>query len=732
MAQAQDIGNGVVKLPSGTQLNVGAYLEAANSPQGAGEPLSQADLSALYDYAKGKSFGTPSGDTIAFDQYGNTKYTQTPYKPSAQDQLLGIQGQNIQQNATNNDAIFNNLQGWQTGAFAAQNGLQGQNQTLAQSGMDTANWLGGVNQGLSDQSWQSAMGANAGNSAALGNYAGALQSATNWDLGNYGQLSGDLNAANSFNMGNYTNLANTAAGMSQLQARGYGADVQSQAQYAQADPQSIAAQYQALGQLQGAANGSLNVTSQAAQAYANAGDVANQENAANALQGIANGSKDVDFWGINGINDLSAAAAGSKDVHVGQEDPAAFASAHDALQHLTDLSNPSVTPQEQFIYEQARQQQEQDERASREAVMTNLRQRGMSGSGQQIGQEALAGQGISQNRLLSDLGAQSTAVQRAMTALGGQADLASQLSAQGNQVAESNAANQLAALQQFAGIGAQVAVSDKDRQAAAQQAASNAYATLRAQGFSEEYARGQAADIVNTANSDRQLNAMNASGQLASNMRAESFNEDFSTKSAADQMAQFNKSQSQITQRFQDQYAADQQNAAWGRATDVASEGNYVGGQMAQNAATRFSAGNTVGRNFATDQGNLFQGTIGVNQANNSNIQGSLGLQGGFAQSTANAKLGADQLGISANNGLSSTYAQQLAAMTNLGIAHVGNNTNNTQLTNQQIQSQLGATAAQSATDEAKRQYDEDPGGLLGTGLLGKNGIFGIKGIPLF
>jgi hypothetical protein len=563
------------------------------------------------------------------------------------------QGVNVNQLESNNTAELQRLQAEQERIFKQQNNLGVQNQNFATAGLGNAQTLNQMNNQGIGQSWQSTNQANAEDQQSLGQYTGALQAAGQWDMQNYGNLAGAY--------------ANTGI----LKAGGYGADVVSQAQYAQADPGAIAAQNQALGQLQGAANGSLNQTSKAAQAYANSGDIANQRMAADKLQAIA---------------------GGSKDVHVGQEDPAAYASARDALQHFTDLSNPQITAQEKFIYEQARLRQEQDDRANRGATMANLRQRGVSGSGMELTDTALGAQRTSQNRLLSDLGAQSNAVGRAMTALQGQAGLSSQLNSQANALASSNA----------------------DRQTQAQAMASQAYSTLRAQGFSEEYARGQAADIMATANADRQLGAMTASGNLASTQRSQSFNEDFSRKSAADSMGQFNKEQSQISQRWQEQYAAGQQTDAWNRATDLN------------------DAANTVGRNFAQDQGNLFTGRTGVTAATNNRNQQSVQTAG---QLNANSTAGwqnAFNTGIAANGQQSGTYAQQLAAMTQLGQTGMQNNTNITNLKNQNLQSGLGVMQGQQATDFAKQQYEASKSnGLFGTPILSQEGILGIKGIPL-
>lgn len=563
------------------------------------------------------------------------------------------QGVNVNNLETSNTAELQRLQQEQERIFKQQNNLGVQNQNFATAGMGNAFTLNQQNNTGIQQSWDSTRAANAADQQSLGQYTGALQAVGQWDQQNFGNLAGAY--------------ANTGI----LKAGGYGPDVVSQAQYAQADPAAIAQQNATMASLGGWASGAHDLTSQAAGAYANPQDVANQNMAAGKLQDIANGSK---------------------DVHVGQEDPAAYASARDALQHFTDLSNPEVTAQEKFIYEQARLKQEQDDRSSRGAVMSNLRQRGMSGSGAEIGDMALASQRTSQNRLLSDLGAQSNAIGRAMTALQGQAGLSSQLNAQGNALAAGNA----------------------DRQTQAQAMASQAYAQLRAQGFSEEYSRRAAADQVAEFNNTQQLQATGMQGDLASTMRTQSFNEDFSRKSAADSMSQFNKEQSQISQRWQEQYAAGQQTDAWNRATDLN------------------TAANTVGRNFATDQGSLFNAQTGVTGATNNRNQQSVQTAG---QLNANSTAGwqnAFNTGIAANQAQSGTYAQQLAAMTQLGQTGMQNNTNITNLKNQNLQSGLGVMQGQQATDFAKKQYeDSKSNGLFGTPLLSQEGILGIKGIPL-
>lgn len=637
----------IISLPSGKQTLV------QDGPNGQPVFPYPQDLTDPRDQQFANTYMSSGSQQIAQQQSGAWAGPNQANIGGGPQAYVTQMGNNINGLESQNNAALAQLQAQQAAAFKTQNNAQGRNQNFVNAGLGNATTLNQGNNQLIDQSWGSTNTANAEDRNSLTQYTQALQNANAWDLQNYGNLQ---------NAYNQTGI---------LKAGGYGADVVSQAQYAQADPASIAAQNQVMASLGGWANGSHALTSKAASAYANPQDVANQNMAAGKLQDIANGSK---------------------DVHVGQEDPEAYASARDALQHFTDLSNPEVTAQEKFIYEQARLRQEQDDRSTRGALMSNLRQRGMGGSGAEIGDMALASQRTSQNRLLSDLGAQSNAIGRAMTALQGQAGLSSQLNAQGNAIAASNA----------------------DRQTQAQAMASQAYATLRAQGFSEEYSRRAAADQMAQFNNTQQLQATGMQGDLASTMRTQSFNEDFSRKSAADSMSQFNKEQSQISQRWQEQYAAGQQTDAWNRATGLAAQGTLTGNQLSQNA------------------GSLFNGQTYVTGATNQRNQGSIAQAGQLNANSTAAWQNAFNTGIGSNQVESQTAAQQLAAQTQLAGLGMQNNTNLTGLRNQNLQTGMGVNAATAANTFAQQQLEQSKSqGLFGTPILSQEGILGIKGIPI-
>jgi hypothetical protein len=555
------------------------------------------------------------------------------------------------------------------GTNATLGGLAGQYDPILQQARDRANYLQGINGQMGQQIAGQATTSNNMRTGALAGYGTAVQNAGAWDMSNFGTLQSAANAP------------------MQMTASAYVGDAQS-------DPADLARQNAAYNQLQGIANGSLNQTSRAANAYADAGDIQNQQIAAADLRDAGNGSLNVNLDNVHeldklrrpdtigGMQELLAAANGSKDVHVGQEDPGAYAASVDARDQLKALTNPGVTASEKLIYAMSQQQQEQDERSTREALETDAARRGVSGTGTNIARNALAAQQTSRNRMLQDMQAGAQAQQRAMTALQGYGTISTNMSAQANQIAQGNQATQLNALNNYTGIsanaasvlgqmGANNATQNANRQLAAQQAAYDAYANLRAQGFSEEYARGQAYDAMANANANRQLAGAQSSGQMATDMRGQ-----------GDAMSRYNQGQRQQQTQFADSYAANRQDAQFGRATTV------------------FNAGNTVGRNYMTDQGNLFNATTGVADSNfntlNSSIGTQMGLNGqwlGAQQHTddsalasigSRANIAQTQLGNTTNQvGTDSTFGQN-AVNRQLDLRALGID-NNTQKTQNQV-----------------------------------------------
>ena len=513
---------------------------------------------------------------------------------------------------------------------------------IEQGGYNRANLIAGQNAAMNQQNWSAVGTANAGNSAALGAYGNAVGAAGAWD------------------MQNFSNLQAAANRPMQMTASAYVGDAMS-------NPADVARQMQVYGQLQGAANGSLDVTSQAAQAYANAQDVANQQNAAGVLAASGNGALNVDLNeireldklrdpdSIGGMRELYGVYNGSLDIRPGELDPEAYKAAVANRDKLWALTDPSVTAQEKLMFELARQQQEQDEGATRAALQTDARRRGVSGVGTEIARSAVGAQQTSRNRMLQDMQALAQAQARSMDALTNHGNLSATMNAQANQLAMQNQNTRTNALQGYTNVhagaantlgqlGAANATQNANRQLQAQAYAYQAYAELRAQGFSEEYARGQAADMVAMSNSDRRLGAMNSSANLATNMR-----------NASDSMSMFNQSQRQQQSQFADSYAANRQDAQFNR------------------AATVFDGGNTVGRNFMADQGNLFNGTLATNQTNFGNTQTGINTNMGLNQqwlNQANHADGVAQAGIPIRSGIMGQQNLNTSTRNSLPVAN--------------------------------------------------------------
>jgi hypothetical protein len=103
-----------------------------------------------------------------------------------------------------------------------------------------------------------------------------------------------------------------------------------------------------------------------------------------------------------------------------------------ALSQYEGLMTPQVTAQERLLMETARRKQEQQEQGSRDAVMGDLKARGMGGSGLELTNMLGAQQQNSQGRTLSDLGMQSNAVDRSMQAIQGYGNIAGQMRSAGD------------------------------------------------------------------------------------------------------------------------------------------------------------------------------------------------------------------------------------------------------------------------------------------------------------
>lgn len=515
----------------------------------------------------------------------------------------------------------------------------------------------GANLGLRQGLDQSAAGITQGytdtNDDIVSQMGGIANRANDFDWQNQGVY--DQGLAQSTQRGDalYNDLRNTnAANYGQLGASTqWAGDLSSQAAGARADAGSIAAQNSALSGLQSFGNGSGDVLSQGAQAHADALDLQRQDMAYGNLAAVGNGSLNNTSIAAGahadqqdlanqyaGLQDYLSTSWGTKDVQ--QDRGAQYVAQYDALNQLKGLTNPENTAQERFLYEQQRAQEEQDQKASRGANLTNLRQRGMSGSGMELANAQLSNQENSQNRLLGDLGTQAGAVNRSMDALKSYGALGAQLQDQVDAITTGNMDRRFAATQ---GYNAQAAAmrnasfdesfrtgqatdamnSDNSHlQLAGTTSAAGMATDMRNASFDEAFKRGVQGDTVAGQNSDRRLSATNMSGQLASTQRDQSFNEAFSRGTAADQTAQYNRTQSLATSQFRDNYAASQQNDAWGRQMDVTGAGYKSLDNYNTNTSNAFTS--RQGTN-ATTSGRDIGVQAARSSANNANTQARLG-----------------------------------------------------------------------------------------------------------
>jgi hypothetical protein len=399
----------------------------------------------------------------------------------------------------------------------------------------------------------------------LGGYRDTANNMSLDALGEYAGTLRDLNNRNDALMGGlggvYGDLATPIQGNLTSQA-------------AIADPAALAAQNEALGFFQGGMNGALDYQSAAARAYADPKYVAMRD------QGLA---------------DLYDVSQGSKDVSVGEADPAAYAAAMQSLQQASDLTNPAVTDQENFLYEQARQRWESEMRGVAQAKMSDLRRRGMSGGGLELTSHALTNADVSQKRVLADLAASAGAVERAGEMLKLKGALSTSLNDAGNMLATGNANRQLQALGLY------------------QQGAE----TAQQSSFDQEYKRGVAQDNASANNQQTRLQSGIAYGNQANAMQDDAF----ARGQAADNMNVWNK-----------EFEASERDALWGRTTDYVGLGLNANAQNSNNATNIFQGTTSVANNNYVRDRDFVQGKDLASQREWAGQQGQLdrrlGVQG--------------------------------------------------------------------------------------------------------
>lgn len=169
---------------------------------------------------------------------------------------------------------------------------------------------------------------------------------------------------------------------------------------------------------------------------------------ANQMQGLNESDQGAlgSYLGTNKslLQDLQGGKLDWQDAQSAQE---GLGAQREALAKYKSLSDPTMTAQERFLSEGARRKQEQQEQSTRDAVMGDLKARGMGGSGLELTNMLGAQQQLSQQRTLSELGAQSNAVERSMQAVEGFGNTANQMRQNGDIINMFNAQNGQAARQ---------------------------------------------------------------------------------------------------------------------------------------------------------------------------------------------------------------------------------------------------------------------------------------------
>lgn len=346
-------------------------------------------------------------------------------------------------------------------------------------------------------------------------------------------------------------------------------------------------------------------------------------------------------------------------------------------------------------------------------------------------------------RQLGDLGANAAAIKRADANLGNYANLSSTIADQsfGRDFATRSAADRMAVqnnMQRFSGLQGEGQMATSMRSADDALRVNNQQARfqgLQGQGVQANTMRSQD-DAIRSQNQGMRMTGLQGQGGMVNSMRssddamrnanagrmltAAGMQGDMATsmRTSDDALRTFNKSQSMIQQRFQDSFAADQQQQTWNRGTDLANAGMRTSEGLARNATTGWEAGNT---------------TLG-NQWDRYATQTQAGMTANRDYMTGVGQ--ASQLGMGAIDSNRAGLAQNAQfALGSEGLRQgVVNSSNAVRMKglDNAFEDQRSTQALNAAAIEAEKQRKADKSkGLLGTPILSEEGILGIKGIPI-
>lgn len=393
---------------------------------------------------------------------------------------------------------------------------------------------------------------------------GAQQSANSRDAQTLARQDQRFGQSDSMDAQNVGQLSALNGSMQQLQAGGYTG--------VSSDPGDIARQQQAYGDFQNWSSGANDISSdpglvaQQQGVYEGFGGFASGQNAISSDAGLVGMQQGVyDDYGqfASGAMDLESQAANAV------ADPEALAAQKEALGEFRERMDPKLTDAERFLYMQSRLQQEQGQRAVRDANYRELERRGMGGSTMALSNLNASSAEASNTRALQDLGANAKAVDRAEKALVNYGNMSSTIADQSfeRDFSTKSAADRMAVnnnQQRLQGIAGQGQMATNMRNADDDIKKFNneqMMQGLQGQGTMANAMR-TADDSMRSGNADRRLAGTQGMAQQSNAIR-----------SANDAMLTFNKDQEMTQSRFQDDYRAEQQRQAWDRGVDVSDAG---------------------------------------------------------------------------------------------------------------------------------------------------------------
>lgn len=271
------------------------------------------------------------------------------------------------------------------------------NSQFASQFLPVAQQANDANSGLAAGLWNATNSTNAANNALGSQLSQAAMSTNANQIGLYNTLAGQASSINANQTGLYNTLAGQAQSINSNQTDLFN-ELAGQAQQSNAALDNANSYFQSqLGQLN------------------------DQQNSANDL-----------FQGqLSNLNSLDQSSLGRymaetdpmmAAMHAQGSDPADVARQQDVINRYEELSHPQVTDQERLVAELARRKFESDDQSNREALMQQLRGRGLQSGGLVIAGLQSANQQTANDRQMAELGLNAQAQNRAMQGMAGYSD----------------------------------------------------------------------------------------------------------------------------------------------------------------------------------------------------------------------------------------------------------------------------------------------------------------------